>query len=58
MTTARTIADTFNQNSVIKGMLNEVDKVLRVYLTFPVTSATAERAFSSLRRVKTFLGVQ
>lgn len=55
VTTARTIVDTFNQNNVIKGMLSEVDKVLRVYLTFPITSATAERAFSSLRRVKTFL---
>ena len=55
VTTARTIADTLNQNSAIKGTLSEVDKVLRAYLTFPVTSATAERAFSSLRRVKTFL---
>ena len=38
-----------------KGMLGEVDKVIQVYLTYPVTSATAERAFSSLRRIKTYL---
>ena len=55
VTTARIIADTLNQNSVIKGMLSEVHKVLCAYLTFPVTSATAERALSSLRRVKTVL---
>ena len=36
-------------------MLIGVDKLLRAYLTFPVTSATAERSFSSLRRIKTFL---
>ena len=36
-------------------MLSEVDKLLKIYFTFPVTSATAERAFSSLRRIKTFL---
>ena len=38
-----------------KGMLGEVDKVIQVYLTYPVTSATAERAFSSLRRIKTYV---
>ena len=44
-----------NQNEIYKRMLNEVDKLLRIYFTFPVTSATAERSFSSLRRIKTFL---
>lgn len=55
VTNIRTIADTFNQSPIYKGMLSEVDKVLRTYLTFPVTSATAERSFSALRRIKTFL---
>ena len=32
-----------------------VDKLVQVYFTFPVTSAMAERSFSSLRRIKTFL---
>ena len=54
VTNVRTIADTINQSDFVKGMLSEVDKLLRAYLTFPVTSATAERSFSSLRRVKTF----
>ena len=55
VTSVRTIADTLNQNNLVKGMLGEVDKLLRIYLTFPITSATAERSFSSLRLIKTYL---
>ena len=36
-------------------LLPEVVNLLRLYLTLPVTSCTAERSFSSLRRLKTFL---
>ena len=50
-----TITDTLNQNKIVKGMLGEVDKLLRAYLTFPITSSTAERSFSSLCQIKTFL---
>ena len=49
VTNVRTIADMFKDSDIFKGMLNEVEKVVRVYLTFPTTSATAERSFSSLR---------
>lgn len=55
VTSIRTIAEAMDQSDIYKGMLTEVDKVLRLYYTFPVTSATAERSFSSLRRIKTFL---
>ena len=55
VTMLRTLSDAMNKNEIYKGMLSEVDKLLRIYFTFPVTSATAERAFSSLRRIKTFL---
>ena len=55
VTNVRTIADAMNQNEIYKGMLNEVDKLLRIYFTFPVTSATTERSFYTLRRIKTFL---
>ena len=55
VTNPRTLADTLNQSAIYKGMLGEVDKLLRSYFTFPVTSATAERSFSSLCRIKTFL---
>ena len=44
-----------NQNSIYKSMLSELDKYLKIFFSFPITSATAERLFSSLRRIKTFL---
>ena len=55
VTNVRTIVDAFANNKAIRQMLGEVHTLLRVYLTVPVTSANAERAFSSLRRIKTFL---
>jgi len=36
-------------------LLPEVVSLLRLFLTLPVTSCTAERRFSCLRRLKTFL---
>ena len=55
VTNVRTIAEAMNTSDIYKGMLSEVDKLLKLYFTFPVTTATAERSFSSLRRIKTFL---
>lgn len=55
VTNVRTIASAMNASDIYKTMLSEVDKVLKIYFTFPVTTATAERSFSSLRRIKTFL---
>ena len=55
VTNVRTIADTMQESEIYKGMLTEIDKVLKIYFTFPVTSSTAERSFSALRRIKTFL---
>ena len=39
----------------VRRMLSEVDKLIKLYLTIPVTTATAERTFSALKRVKTYL---
>ena len=38
-----------------EGCISEVIKLLRLYLTVPMTNATAERSFSTLRRLKTYL---
>ena len=38
-----------------KTMLSEVFQLLRIILTMPITSATAERTFSTMRRLKNFL---
>ena len=55
VTTIRTVAETLNTSTMVNGMLKEVGKLVQAYYTFPVTSATAERSFSCLRRIKTFL---
>ena len=41
-----------NTSVIAKSMLSEVNKLLQLFLTIPVT---AERHFSTLRRVKTYL---
>ena len=43
------------QSEIYQNMLCEVNKVLLLYFTFPVTAFTAEWSFSSLRRIKTYL---
>lgn len=43
------------QGSVVKGMLREVVTLVRLFLTVPVSAASAERSFSALRRVKSYL---
>ena len=45
VTNVRTIADTMEQSEIYKGMLSQINKVLILYFTFPVTSATAEIIF-------------
>ena len=42
-----------NSQSVYKSMLPEVHKLLRLYLTIPLTTATSERTFSVVRHVLT-----
>lgn len=55
VTSIRTVCELFNMCDFAKTMMSEVDRLLRIYLTVPVTSATAERSFSSLRRLKNYL---
>jgi len=55
VTMVKTICEMFNECKFPKTMLSEVDKVLRLYLPLPLTSASAERCFSSLRRLKSYL---
>ena len=55
VTSIRTICEALNKSPIGKEMLSEVAKLLRIYLTIPVTTATAERSFSVLRCLKTWL---
>ena len=38
-----------------RSMLSEVHKLLRLFLTIPVTSSTSERSFLAMRRLYTYL---
>ena len=38
-----------------KYIFSEIDKLLRLYLTIPVATCTAERRFLSLRSMKNYL---
>ncbi|KAF0296816.1 hypothetical protein FJT64_018062 [Amphibalanus amphitrite] len=40
---------------VFRRLMSEVITLVRIYLTVPVSTATAERTFSTLRRTKTYL---
>ena len=55
VTNLRTIAKAMSTSDIYRSMLSEVNKLLTLYFTFPVTTATAEQLFSSLRKFKTFL---
>ena len=55
ITKVSTICEVMNSSDLGKSMFTEVHKLLTIYLTVPMTSATAERTFSSLRRLKNYL---
>ena len=54
VTSIRTLCDILNFGG-IKQLLSQVDTLLQIFLTIPVTTATSERTFSCLRRLKTYL---
>ena len=54
VTSINTICDLMNNSTFGKSMFAEIHKLLTIYLTVPMTSATAERSFSTLRRVKDY----
>lgn len=41
--------------SVVRSMFDQVEQLVRLLLTIPASSAEAERSFSSLRRLKSYL---
>ena len=45
VTNVRTRAEAMKTSEIYKAMLSEVYKLLQLYFTFPVNTATAERLF-------------
>ena len=50
-----TICELMDDSSFGKVMFSETHQLLKLYLTVPMTLATAERTFSTLRRLKNYL---
>ncbi len=56
VTSVDTICSAMNKNNgVLKDMLPSVHKLLRHMCTIPITSATSERTFSTMKRINTYL---
>ena len=55
ITNVRTLCDVINENPVTKSMYTELHLLLKLYFTIPATTTTAERTFSAMRRLKTYL---
>ena len=55
VTKLSTLCEIFNHRESTKECLSEVHKVLTFYMSIPISSATAERSFSVMRRIKSWL---
>ena len=55
VTNVQTLSDVMNEISMSKEMFSEVHRLLKIFYTIPVTTATAEHSFSALRRLKAYL---
>ena len=55
ITKVSSVTDMLTVVPMAKYMFSEIDKLLRLYLTIPVTTCTAERRFSYLRSMKNYL---
>ena len=55
VTKVQTICDVLNEQPGVQKLLTEIHKLLKIYYTIPVTTASAERSFSALKCIKTYL---
>ena len=58
VTKVRTIADALQQSEICENLLSEMNKSVKLYFIFPITSATAERSFHRLGKSKHFKEIQ
>ena len=54
VTRIQTVCDVLNMQSCLKTLLSEVHKLLKIYLTIPMTTDSSERNFSTLKCIKTY----
>lgn len=55
ISTLNDVVAILQQDPTVRELVSEYTKVIKLLLTIPATSCTAERSFSALRRLKTYL---
>ena len=55
VTTLHTLVSIFQDNPFIRKMLSEVENLLKIYITIPITTSTSKRSFSAMKRLKSSL---
>ena len=55
VTNVQTIYSVMTEISLGKEMFSEILNLIKIFYTIPVTTSTAERTFSALHRLKTYL---
>lgn len=55
MTSVRSLTELLTSSTFAKNLCLEIYTLCIIYLTVPMTSATGERSFSTMRRIKTYL---
>lgn len=55
VTNIRTICQSMQEVPGAKDLCTEVHRLIQLFLTIPVTTATSERTFSAMRRLKNYL---
>ena len=54
VTLMSSVVDILNGIPGTRRMFSEISKIVRVYLTVPMTSCTPERSFSAMRQIKSY----
>ncbi|MGH0121338.1 UNVERIFIED_CONTAM: hypothetical protein FKN15_032981, partial [Acipenser sinensis] len=55
VTKLSTVVEILGADEGARKLLAQVDKLICIYLTIPMSNATAKRSFSAMRRIKTYL---
>ena len=55
VTNVRTVCQALNETPGAKRLCSELHRLLTLFLTIPVTTASSERTFSAMRRLKNYL---
>ena len=55
MTSLKTVIEVINSTDNLKNIYCNLHILIKLYLTVPLSNASAERSFSALRRIKSYM---